>query len=93
MSATDRLHPHPQSPLLSPDAAGAYIHVHRRTLANWRVLGRGPRYCRIGRQPLYRQADLDAWIEAHAFDHTTAERIGQHNHRPHGVEHPDRGAR
>ncbi len=63
-----------QSPLLSPDAAAAYIHVHRRTLANWRVLGRGPRYCRIGRQPLYRQADLDAWIDAHAFDHTAAER-------------------
>lgn len=78
---TNRTCSPPQSPLLSPDAAADYIHVHRRTLANWRGLGRGPRYCRIGRQPLYRLADLDAWIEAHAFDHTAAERIGQHNER------------
>lgn len=69
-----RLHvPHTSLLLLTAEQAAATIHVHARTLANWRVLGRGPRYVRIGRQPLYRQSDLDAWIAARVFTHTAAE--------------------
>jgi hypothetical protein len=62
------------SPLLSPELAGAYIRIHHRTLKNWRVLGRGPRYVRVGRRAFYRRADLDAWLEAHAYDSTRTER-------------------
>jgi hypothetical protein len=63
------------SPLIAPELAGAYLHVNPRTLANWRVLGRGPRYIRSGARALYRQSDLDAWLDAHTFDHTADERM------------------
>jgi len=62
-----------QSPLLSPDAAAAHLMIHPRTLSNWRVQGRGPRYCRIGRQALYRQADIDEWVDGRVYAHTAAE--------------------
>ena len=61
------------SPLLVPEAAAAYLQVHHRTLANWRVLGRGPRYVRVGRRPFYRRSDLDAWLNERVYDHTAAE--------------------
>jgi hypothetical protein len=60
-------------PLLTPDQAGAFLRVHPRTLANWRVLGRGPRYLRVGRRPFYREKDLETWLDAHAFAHTADE--------------------
>ena len=48
--------------------ASAVIGVDRRTLANWRSLGRGPRYVKLGEGAsapvLYRVADLEAWLEA-----------------------------
>lgn len=62
------------SPLLAADQAGTYLHVHPRTLANWRVLGKGPRYVRAGSRALYRQSDLDAWLDAHTFEHMADER-------------------
>jgi len=71
------------SPLLAADAAAAYLHVNTRTLANWRYLGRGPRYIRIGRRPLYRQSELDAWMDVRSFPHTAAERA----HPEEAVEH------
>jgi hypothetical protein len=33
------------------------------TLANWRVQGRGPAFCRIGGKICYRDEDVDAFIE------------------------------
>ena len=62
------------SPLLTAEEAGQYLHVHRRTLANWRVLGRGPCYVRSGSRALYRQTDLDAWLVSHTFAHSADER-------------------
>lgn len=61
-------------PLLSADASAAYLQHNPRTLANWRGLGKGPRYIRVGRRPFYRRSDLDAWLDAHVFEHTAAER-------------------
>lgn len=64
----------PPSPLLTADQTGEYLHLNPRTLANWRVLGRGPRYVRAGSRALYRQVDLDAWLDAHTFEHSADER-------------------
>jgi hypothetical protein len=58
---------------LDTSAAAAYLHHQPKTLSNWRLLGRGPRYVRIGKKPLYRTADLDAYVESRVFEHTTAE--------------------
>jgi len=38
------------------------------TLRNWRHLGRGPAYCRLGRRIVYRQEDLDKFLEAGRID-------------------------
>lgn len=35
--------------------------VSPRTIERWRVLGRGPRFCRIGRQIRYRLCDVCAY--------------------------------
>lgn len=47
-----------------PEAAGAQIGVTQGTLAKWRCAGTGPAFIRIGGRILYKQADLDAYLEA-----------------------------
>ena len=64
----------PPSPLHTPYYAGRYLHVHARTLANWRCLGKGPPYVRSGSRVLYKQEDLDAFIEAHLYADRAEER-------------------
>lgn len=51
--------------LLDPKAAAAYLALSYWTLAERRSNGDGPRYSKLGNRVRYRQADLDAWIEAH----------------------------
>ncbi|MGH9155785.1 MAG: helix-turn-helix transcriptional regulator [Acidimicrobiales bacterium] len=47
--------------LLTPAEVGAYLGIPVGTLANWRYLGRGPAFLRIGRYVRYRQSALVAW--------------------------------
>ena len=61
-------------PLLTADQAGVYLHLHRRTLANMRSQGRGPRYVRSGARALYRLSDLDAFLDEHTYAHMADER-------------------
>ena len=35
------------------------------TLRNWRTLGKGPSYCKIGKSVRYAMSDLRAWMESH----------------------------
>jgi hypothetical protein len=54
----------PSGALPSP-AASAYIGVASKTLSNWRALGEGPRYVRLGKphaRVVYRVADLDDYL-------------------------------
>jgi predicted DNA-binding transcriptional regulator AlpA len=55
-------------PLLRHDEAAEYLRMPPRTLyqRNWR--GDGPRRIRTGRAVLYRQSDLDAWLEIHVVE-------------------------
>lgn len=48
---------------ISPVEAGRRLGVTHETLANWRVIGRGPRYLKIGGRVRYRLADLADWID------------------------------
>jgi predicted DNA-binding transcriptional regulator AlpA len=50
-------------PLIAPPALAAELGVPESTLAQWRYLGRGPRYLKIGRHVRYRRSDITAWIE------------------------------
>lgn len=36
-----------------------------QTLRNWRQLGRGPNYIKLGRSVRYSLADLISWLESH----------------------------
>jgi excisionase family DNA binding protein len=39
--------------------------VSRSTLQSWRYAGRGPRFIKLGRLVRYRNADVDAYLQAH----------------------------
>ena len=38
--------------------------IHEVTLAKWRMLGKGPRFYKLRGRAFYKQADIDAFIEA-----------------------------
>jgi excisionase family DNA binding protein len=46
------------------DQAAEYLGLSRQTLANWRSLGKGPRYAKRGRIVRYAWRDLDAWLNS-----------------------------
>lgn len=48
---------------LSDSDVEALYGIPRRTLQNWRVLGRGPLYRKFGNGVRYDVRDLEAWIE------------------------------
>lgn len=51
---------------LTREAAGDYLGVHPRTLANWAAKGHGPRYSKpSGTACMYQITDLDAYLAAH----------------------------
>lgn len=61
---------------LDQDAAGEYIGVQGRTLADWRLHGRGPAYSAVGRKLVrYNIADLDAWLMAHRVEVSPAQGV------------------
>jgi helix-turn-helix protein len=55
--------PHTLADLMSPIDVSRYLGVPPGTLANWRYLGRGPAFLRVGRHVRYRAADVTAWVE------------------------------
>jgi predicted DNA-binding transcriptional regulator AlpA len=64
--------PHPAGvALLDPKAAAALLGLSYWTLAELRCNGDGPRYSKLLNRVRYRQADLDAWIDAHTARSTS----------------------
>lgn len=58
---------------LSPEAAAAYLGVVTpKTLANWRSMGIGPRFVRLGKggraAVAYRVGHLNAWLDEQLVD-------------------------
>lgn len=45
------------------NSAASYLGVSPRTTELWRVQGRGPVFCKMGKKVLYRECDLEAYIE------------------------------
>lgn len=63
---------------LTEDEAAEFLRgVTPRTLARWRVEGKGPRYRRHGIEALYTRADLRVWSDAHAFTSTAEEKVAR----------------
>lgn len=44
--------------------AAEYMQVAEKTLANWRSLGRGPSYSKLGHVIVYQKADLDDFLNS-----------------------------
>lgn len=42
-----------------------------RTLEQWRWLGKGPRFLKIGARVLYREEDVDAWEACQVCQNTS----------------------
>jgi hypothetical protein len=63
-------HPEPGE-LWTPDQLAELLKLNRRTLANWRVLRKGPRHFRLGDNdsaPVrYRAEDILAWLDEHGW--------------------------
>jgi hypothetical protein len=70
-----RAEPQLSTPLLSPGdlvderEAAAILNVEVRTLRNWRALGKGPRFVKVGeRMVRYRRCDLNAFVMHAEYD-------------------------
>jgi hypothetical protein len=57
--------PDTSTPYVLPRAACAYLNdaVTERTLAQWRWMGIGPRFVKVGNRVLYRYSWIDTWLE------------------------------
>jgi excisionase family DNA binding protein len=49
--------------LLTCREAAVALRLSQRTLERLRVAGGGPAYSKLGRRVLYRDGDLDRWVE------------------------------
>lgn len=56
----------PTRRLLRSSEAAQYLGVAEQTLANWRYLGKGPRFFRVGQLVKYDERDLDGWLDERA---------------------------
>ena len=59
--------------LITPATLAARLHITERTLSEWRITGRGPRYIRAGRRPLYTPAAIDDWLLGQERESTSQE--------------------
>ncbi len=70
------------SPLLSSPEAARYLGIQQQTLRKWRLLGKGPRYVRLGDSPrsrvMYRLSELEAWVDERTYQSTAAETVKRH---------------
>ena len=66
---------------LTTQEAAAALGLQAKTLEGWRVAGKGPAFCKIGRAVTYRLVDLLAFIEGARYGNTreakTARRMGR----------------
>ena len=59
--------------LIDEKQAAAWLGCTVSAMRKWRLLGRGPAYCRIGRLIRYNETDLIAFMDANRVQPTTAE--------------------
>ncbi len=64
--------PGPTAGHFDVDAAARYIGVSKSFLNKARLSGSGPAFLKLGRLVVYRQADIDAWLDSRRR-HSTSE--------------------
>ena len=55
------MHPS-REPLGPPKDVARHMGVSAKTLAQWRYLGVGPEFVKVGRNVRYRWSDVQAWL-------------------------------
>ncbi|HEX8382859.1 MAG TPA: DNA-binding protein [Sphingomonas sp.] len=60
--------------LLTEGEAAPHVGVAPKTLANWRGLGRGPKFIKAGKRIAYDPADIETW-KAERRVGSTSERV------------------
>jgi len=53
-----------QNLLFKPDIVSQMLCVSAATLRKWRWEGKGPKFVKIGRKVVYRQSDIDEYIQS-----------------------------
>ena len=48
--------------LVPPPVVAEHLGIPLRTLGQWRYLGTGPKFLKIGRHVRYRWADVEKWL-------------------------------
>lgn len=61
--------------MLTPAELGAMLHKTPAALAQWRYMGVGPRFVKIGRAVRYREADVTTWLDAQTRQRTGSEAV------------------
>lgn len=59
---------------LATTAAAPRIGVKPKTMENWRTLGKGPQFHKVGSRVVYDPKDLEAWLAARRVS-STSERV------------------
>lgn len=59
--------------LITPTTLAARLGTTERSLSEWRITGRGPKFIRIGRSPRYRPEAVDEWLLAQEYTSTSDE--------------------
>ena len=66
------LHIYPDGRMKPKDTA-CYIGLSKGTLANWRTLGKGPKFTLIGGRIFYYQSEVNDWLQREGIFQTTAQ--------------------
>lgn len=67
------------SDLVKPKQLGVELQKTEAVLAQWRYLGRGPRFVKVGRSVRYRRQDIDAWLDEQTMQRTGYPVHGDHS--------------
>lgn len=59
--------------LITPATLAARLGTTERSLSEWRITGRGPKFIQIGRSPRYRPEAVDEWLLAQEYASTSEE--------------------
>jgi predicted DNA-binding transcriptional regulator AlpA len=50
---------------LTTEELATRLRMHRNSVSNWRVEGKGPRFIKIGKLVLYPLTEIEAWEASH----------------------------
>ncbi|PRY00700.1 helix-turn-helix transcriptional regulator [Allonocardiopsis opalescens] len=48
----------------TPPEVARHLGIPEKTLAQWRYLGKGPKWSKVGRHVRYRWSDVERWLDS-----------------------------